>query len=104
MQNRVPRNVLTSFTAQKNSDCRIVAFLALQIIIHTDIHINLPNILMGNCTHLQVNQNVTFQFNIVEYKVDIIVFRICNNVLLASHKSKSFAHFHQKVTNVGKDC
>ena len=104
MQDRVSRNVLAGFTTQQNADCGVVALFAFKFIVHPNIHINLTDILMGDRAHLQVNQNIAFQFDVVEHKVDVIIFRVGHNMLLPGHKSKALAHFHEEVPDVRKDC
>lgn len=104
MQDRVSRDVLAGFATQQNADCGIVALFAFEFIVHPNVHINLADILMGDRTHLQVNQNITFQFDVVEYKVDVVIFRIGHNMLLPGHESKSLSHFHEEVPDVRKNC
>ena len=59
---------------------------------------------MGDFPHLQINQHITFQFDIIENKVDKIIFCFCNDMLLSRNKSKSSAHFHKKITDMGQYC
>ena len=64
MQDRVSRDVLAGFATQKNTDRGVVALFAFEFIVHPNIHINLADILMGDRAHLQVNQNIAFQFDV----------------------------------------
>ena len=89
MQDRVSRDVLAGFATQQNADCGVVTLFAFKFIVHPNIHINLADILMGDRAHLQINQNIAFQFDVVEHKVDVIIFRIGHNMLLPGHEKQS---------------
>ena len=58
MQHRVPRDILAGFTAQQDANGGIIAFFALQIIVHPHIHIDLPHVLMGDGPHFQVDEDI----------------------------------------------
>mgnify|MGYP004717223995 CR=1 FL=1 len=48
MQNRVAGYIAARFRTEDQTDCRIIAVRAFQLIVHADIHIHLPDILMRN--------------------------------------------------------
>ena len=52
VKNGVSRNVLAGFATQQNADRGVVALFAFKFILHSNIHINLADILMGDCAHL----------------------------------------------------
>ena len=52
MQDGIARNVLAGFATQQNADRGVVALFAFKFIVHSNIHINLADILMGDCAHL----------------------------------------------------
>ena len=56
MQHRIPGDVAAGFRTEDQSDGRIIAVRAFQLIVHADIHIHLPDILMRNLGGLQVDQ------------------------------------------------
>lgn len=103
MQDRVSRDVLAGFATQQNANRGIVALFAFEFVVHPNIHIYLTDILMGDRAHFQINQNIAFQFDVIEHKVDVVIFRVGHNVLLSGHESKSLSHFHEEVPDVRKN-
>lgn len=69
MQDRIACDVLAGFATQQNANRGIVALFAFEFIVHPNIHINLADILMGDRAHFQINQNIAFQFDVIEHKV-----------------------------------
>ena len=103
MQDGKSCNVLAGFRTKKYADGRIVAFRALQFIIHSYIHIHLAYVLMGDLACLQVDQYKTFHQVIVEYQVYVVVLGIGDDVLLSLYEGIAFAHLHQKLLKMGDD-
>ena len=66
------RHILVRIRTEKNPDCGIVAIWTNQIIIHFDIHIHLPNILITQLIGFQVNQNKTTKMIIIEHKIYVV--------------------------------
>ncbi len=100
MKHRVSGNVLVRLRAEQDTDGGVVACGALQLIVHADIHVHLPNVLMRDFPHLQVDKHVALEFDIVEDKVDVIVLRFGADVLLSRHEGEASAHFHKEVPYV----
>lgn len=86
MQNGKSCNVLAGFRTEQYANGRIVAFRALQFIIHSHIHIHLSYVLMGDLGRLQVDQYEAFHQVIVEYQVYVVVLGIGDDVLLALYE------------------
>ena len=103
MQDGKSCDILAGFRTKKYADGRIVAFRALQFIIHSYIHIHLSYVLMGDLGRLQVDQYKTFHQVIVEYQVYVVVLGIGDDVLLSLYEGIAFAHLHQKLLKMGDD-
>ena len=57
MHNGIPSDVLICIRAKDNTDGWIVSFAPLHLIVHTDIHIHLAHITVGNLFGLQIDQH-----------------------------------------------
>ena len=73
MQNRVSGDIFICFGAKNDAYSWVVPFTAFQLVIHSDVHIHLPNILMSDLVGFQVDKYKTFQNIIVEYQINKIV-------------------------------
>ena len=85
-ENGVTSNILACLRTKYNTDGRIVAFRALQLIVHPNIHIHLPHILMGNSSKFQVDEDIAFQYNIIE---QTSVYRLAFVISFIFHSSLS---------------
>ena len=91
MQDRIACDVLAGFATQQNANRGIVALFAFEFIVHPNIHINLADILMGDRAHFQINQNIAFQFDVIEHKVDVEVIQLSANMLLAGYDDQKIS-------------
>ena len=91
------------FRAEHDADGRVVVFRPFQFIVHSDVHVHLSDILMGNLAHLQIYEDIAFQHHIVEHEVDEVVFRIRADMLLPGDEGEATPQFHHEITQVGDD-
>lgn len=73
MQDGVFSNILVRIGAKDDADGRVITLAALQFVIHTNIHIHLTYVLMGNFAGFQIHQHKALKDIVVEHKVDIVV-------------------------------
>lgn len=96
-------NVLVRVGAKDDADGRVIAFAALQFIVHTNIHIHLSYVLMGDFAGFQIHQHKAFEDIVIEHEVDVVVLFLCVDMLLAGYKSISLVQLHEKFLNVRDD-
>lgn len=96
-------NILIRVGAEDDADGWVIALAALQFVIHTNIHIHLTYVLMGNFAGFQIHQHKTFEDIVVEHEVDVVVLFFCMNVLLAGYKGIALAKLHEEFLNVRDD-
>ena len=103
VEDRIFGNVLVRIGAKDDANSRVIALAALQFIIHTDVHIHLPYVLMGDFAGFQIHQHKAFEDIVVEHEVDVVVLFFCMNVLLAGYKGIALAKLHEEFLNVRND-
>ena len=103
MQDGVFSNILVRIGAKDDADGRVIALAALQFVIHSDIHIHLTHVLMGDFAGFQIHQHKALKNIVVEHKVDIVVLFFCVDMLLAGYKGIALAQFHEEFLNVRDD-
>ena len=90
-------NILVRVGAKDDTDGRAIPLAALQFIIHTDVHIHLPYVLMGDFAGFQIHQHKAFEDIVVD---DVIILFFCVDMLLAGYKGITFAKLHEQFLNV----
>ena len=103
MQDGVFSNILVRIGAKDDADGRVITLAALQFVIHTNIHIHLTYVLMGNFAGFQIHQHKALKDIVVEHKVDIVVLFFRVDMLLAGYKGIAFAKLHEEFLNVRDD-
>lgn len=103
VENGILGNILIRVGAKDDADCWVIALAALQFIVHTDIHIHLPYVLMGNFAGFQIDQHKALEDIVVEHEVDVVVLFLCVDMLLAGYKGIALAQLHEKFLNVRDD-
>ena len=58
---------------------------------------------MSYCTHFEVNKYITFQYYVVEHKVNEIVLRVCAYELLACHEGEAASQLHDEILQMAND-
>ena len=71
MHNGIAGDILIRFGTQHNAKRGVVAFGAFLFVIHPDIHIHLPHVLMGDSAGFQVDQHKTLENVVVKDEIDI---------------------------------
>lgn len=100
MHDGIPGNIIVRVRAQYDSNCRIVSFSSFHFIIHPDVHIHLPNILVCDLFRFQIDQHKAFKNIVIEHKINLVVLFLRMNMLLPCHKSIAFSKLHQKFLQV----
>lgn len=57
MQHGVAGDVLVGFRTEDDADGRIVAIVAHQLVVHSDVHIHLSHVLVRNGRRFEVDQH-----------------------------------------------
>ena len=94
VQHGISGDIFIRFGTENDPERGIVTLASFQFIIHPNIHIHLPDILMRDLIRLKVDQNKTFKDIIVKDKVDLVIIQFCVDMLLARHKGIPLSHFH----------
>ena len=89
MQYRILCYCFIGFCTKQNTNCRIIVFPLNEVIVHTNIHIQLSYILMSQRMCLEFKQNKTLNTEVVEDKVDIVVTCFGLYMLLTVNKSET---------------
>ena len=84
-------DVLIRIRTKHKSKRWIVIVSFFEIIIHTDIHIHLSNILMGDFCRFQVNQYKALENVIIKHKIYIIIVFFRVNMLLSGNECISLS-------------
>ena len=103
MHNGISGDIIIGIGAKYNTDRWVIAFAALQFIIHADIHVHLPYVLMRDLLCFQVDEDKAFQYVIVKHEVDVLVLLLRMDMLLSCHKSISLPKFHQEFLKIGEN-
>lgn len=97
IQNGVLGHIFAGIRAKNKPYCRMVTLSTFQFVVHSDIHIHLPYVLMCYLTNLQIYEQKAFLYVIVEHQVDKEISHICPNVLLSCNKGKATSHLHDEL-------
>ena len=73
VQDGVTGNIFVGLRTEDDTDGRIVALAAYPLVIHSYIHIHLPDVLVRNGRRFEVDQYERFENVVVENKVDEVV-------------------------------
>jgi hypothetical protein len=96
VQNRILRHRLVPFRTQDKADGGVVTFAGVLVIENPHIAIHLTYILMGQVSHLQIDQDEALQDADVEHQVHEQVGVVEGDALLARNESKSLAQFEKE--------
>lgn len=72
--------------AKQDADGRVVAVIHHLAGVVVDVHLHLPQILMGKLADLQVNQHEAFEDVVVENKIDLVVVAVKGDPFLAGYE------------------
>lgn len=74
VQNRVTGDVFVGLRTKDDADSRVVALATHPLVVHPNVHIHLSYVLMRDGRRFEVDQHERFEYVVVEYKVDEVVF------------------------------
>ena len=91
------------FLAEEDTDSGFLESLADVAVKVVDIHLHLPEVLVGEFIGLKVDEAIALQEAVVEHEVNIEMFLIEGEALLARFKEEAFAHLEQEIAHAGDD-
>lgn len=103
VENRVLGYVFAGFCAEDESDGGVVAFGAFEVIVHSDVHVHLAYVLMGDFGGLEVYEQEGFEEIVVENKIYVEVSGISGDVLLSGYECVAFSEFEKEFLDMGED-
>lgn len=71
-----------------------------EVVIHSDIHVELTYVLMAHCVRFQFKNNESFHSEIIEHEVNIEIVNVGSYMLLTFDKSESSAKFKNKLFQI----
>ena len=89
--------------AEKDADGGFLEGLADVAVKVIDVHLHLPEILVGELVCLEVNQAIALQQAVIEHEVYIEMLFVKSEALLASFEKESLAHLQQEIAHAGDD-
>lgn len=100
VKDRISRNSIVSICTEQHANCGIIIMPLYKIIVHTNIHIKLSDILMCQLMCFQFKDYKTFHLEVIKHKVYVKITRVCHNMLLPFHESEPTAKFHYKLFKI----
>ena len=93
VQHGVAGDVLVGFRTKDDTDSRVVALAPYPLVVHPDIHIHLPHVLVRDGRRFEVDQHERFKDVIVENEVDEVVLFLCADQFLTRHEREALTQF-----------
>lgn len=90
--------------AQENTYGRIVIGSFHHVVVHTDIHIELPDIGMGHFMSLELKDDEAFHTEIIENEIDIEVIEVRGDMLLAFYEGETSSKFKDEFLEIVDKC
>ena len=85
---------------EDDADGRVVAFVHLLAGVVVDVHLHLPDVLMGEIARFEVDEDEAFQNIVIEHEVDMEVPSVEVDVLLPCDKGETAPKLQEKFLQV----
>jgi len=89
---------------QDESDCRVVVLTADFTVVVVDMHLHLPKVTVRELGRLDVDQEITLQFHVIEDQVGVVVVIIEGQAFLAGNESETGPQLEQEIGQPCYEC
>ena len=93
LKHTITGNVLIGLRAQKDAERRTIIRALDPLVVHADVHIHLPDVLVFDLLGLEVDEHEATEEVIIENEVDVVVLLLSVDPLLPCNEGIALPHF-----------